>query len=136
MRSSLRVGRSSAQLYQTRNIAEADLIYEWTPWLSSSSPRDNPVGDNETLAHLLQVYPVDGCAYPVRIECRERYTMKTPEYLRDRVGVTIAHLCDLNEGLLCLNSDNAASAPCPDFEVRFICAGKRSKIITPFLFKA
>ncbi|XP_022089779.1 uncharacterized protein LOC110978804 [Acanthaster planci] len=76
--------KSSAQLYQTRNIAEADLIYEWTPWLSSSSPQDNPVGDNETITHLLQVYPVDGCAYPVRIECRERYTMKTPEYLRDR----------------------------------------------------
>ncbi|XP_071807365.1 uncharacterized protein [Asterias amurensis] len=117
-------------IYETLELHE-DLSYSLTQWYSSTRSMEDDIGDNETIANINKVYEVRVCGHPIGIECRQRYTMKSWSFLVENEQLKNT-TCDQNEGLICLH-DNQCSQ-CPDFEVRFLCAGKRDNIEIQSLF--
>ncbi|KAK7483904.1 hypothetical protein BaRGS_00024788, partial [Batillaria attramentaria] len=90
----------------------------WTAWFNLDSPstsRDDEwkgPGDYETVTGMRNAYSF--CAKPTAIRCREVYSQR-PAHLSSSPAS-----CDLEEGLVCLNSQ-APDKLCEDFEVSFHC---------------
>ena len=91
----------------------------WTLWMNSDLRTPNSHGDYETIANLRLTYPF--CEHPADIECRVAPTATqpngTPYDVANQAGVT----CDLNHGLVCLDSEQAGGEKCHDYQVRFYC---------------
>ncbi|XP_076461744.1 uncharacterized protein LOC143294198 [Babylonia areolata] len=91
----------------------------WTVWMNSDLRTPSSHGDYETIASLRLTYPF--CEHPADIQCRVAPTPSqpngTPYDVANQVGVT----CDLNHGLVCLDSEQTTGVQCHDYQVRFYC---------------
>jgi len=83
---------------------------EWTQWFD----RDNPsgTGDWETLNSLRNENPGEICDNPTQIECQ---TLDGADYTETGQAVN----CDIDTGLICLNSEN--NGDCEDYKIRVFC---------------
>ncbi|XP_075910446.1 uncharacterized protein LOC116956433 isoform X3 [Petromyzon marinus] len=103
----------------------------WTSWKSIDYPNDNnPSNDNETYAHYQEKtgHAICEIGVPILIDCRARGYEKA-NFADTGNGV----MCDVKEGLLCLEELQDWSGQCKDYEIRVCCPGEgnTSTITTP-----
>lgn len=92
---------------------------QWTVWMNSDIRTPVSRGDYETIANLRLTYPF--CEHPVAIQCRVSPTSANPNGTPFDVAKQVGVTCDLNHGLVCLDSEQPNGAKCFDYQVRFHC---------------
>lgn len=87
--------------------------YRWTEWFDKDTPSNSDKDDERLVASN-----VCQGTKPLEIRCRDTKTKKKHSETGDVLQVP----CTLDEGLLCLNSNQTNNKTCSNYEVRYKCS--------------
>ncbi|XP_048245056.1 mucin-19-like isoform X7 [Haliotis rufescens] len=101
----------------------------WTQWMNSFEKKPGTDGDFETMSSLRLKYPF--CAQPVAIQCRVKPTSENPKEISYEKSGGMGVSCNLNRGLVCVDSMQPNGKKCLDYEVRVYCTDACPSTVAP-----
>ncbi|XP_067648949.1 mucin-5AC-like [Haliotis asinina] len=101
----------------------------WTQWMNSFEKKPGTDGDYETLSNLRLKYPF--CEEPVAIQCRVKPTPENPSEISYEKSGGMGVSCNLNRGLVCVDSMQPKGKTCLDYEVRVYCTDACPSTVAP-----
>ncbi|XP_056318433.1 mucin-5AC [Danio aesculapii] len=91
-------------------------ICQWSNWVNFGSPTTGPEGGKLIPVKVItDTYPTT-CSKPQEIECRAKLY---PGLSLSQLGQTV--MCNLEDGLVCLNKNQSITQQCFDYEMRLLC---------------
>lgn len=94
----------------------------WTPWMSASVPTVANEGDVETISGLRMRYSFCQEEAMEAIECRAVGEATASQYSGQQTS------CNLQNGFTCYHNRQTGGQMCFDYEVRFYCNCKYTKL--------